>query len=297
MAKITTGTGTSSTTTTAGPIALYVWAVALQAAGWTMVRFSNATSIVTGNTGFISTSLNAISSWVEMREPGAFGRSYVAQLLNNGASQPHNLTLMYSPRLGFVTGGTATVIPTAADSVAVCSNHGMFGNSTAIRVAVCAYDTPTNGVYPWALYCHTLGGTTPQGVMVHDAMIAGSYQGVDPEPCAQFAANSWGTNPVKFHTGFGTGSQVAQSVATVTTQLWADGARAVDPIVGGDAARRYEYYPASLPAKGVSFMVALKAQPRAWPNNFNKTTDAFAYTGGAAAGILLPQAENVDLAV
>lgn len=240
---------------------------------------------------------NTLNCWTRFRMNEARQREYVFQCQNNGSGRNNQVVGMYSANAGFIGGSpSATVIPTATDQGSMGTVTNLFGDAASIRINILGFTNPINGVLPWYLYCNALGGTNPQGIICHDAIIAGSYDGTDPDPCVQTMAVNWSGSTIRFWTGYGTGSPVYNSMTAASAQLGFDGAKAIDPTSGKDIAGRYLYYSASI-HKGYSHGVLVKGQARAYPNNINKASDAFTYIGAGSAGILLPSPNNLDLAL
>lgn len=247
--------------------------------------------------GFSLASLNTnLGAWVRIRMAEAREREYVLNCLNNGSGRSNNLTVMYSANAKFTGGApSATALPTATDQGAVCTNlANAFGDAASLRINMAGYTTAVNGVLPWYLYCNTLGTSTLNGWLMHDALTSDGFDGTDPDPCAQGAGNIWGGSTLRFWTGYGTGSPIYQTMTAPSTQGQFNGAKAVDPTSGKDIAGRLEYGVTTY-WKGYSYGALIKGQARGYPNNGNKSTDARTYIGGNVAGVIFPSANGVDL--
>ena len=262
MGKVHTGAAgvISSTTGNGAATAIHTLVTKLVAAGWSIYKWSDGTTVVTGSAGFGVAGLSHSNAWVVFTEPGGVGRSYMYQQIQNGGATTTNFNSLfrYSPRLGFVTGGTGSTPPTAADSVdIVSSGTTVFTPSVQLRVHVCASDAAMNGVFSCVMQCYSLGTTTQAGLFVHDCMISGSYDGTDPEPVISYMGTNWGSSTIKFFTGFGTGSQAAATMAAATSQNDFDGAHTVDPTSSKDVAGRMRIFSATT-GKGYTNWILLK---------------------------------------
>lgn len=276
------------------PYILYYRASTQAAAGWTLQSYGTGTAGSYSSTGAgwglasISTNTRA---WYRIQDPAGL-REEVIQV-QVGSPNWFTARIKYSASAKF-TGGSpdAQTTPTAADErvlygagtdasptyVAISANSG-----AVARVHTYAPSSPVNGVYPVYCFAHRNGGTTLDHWSFHDPLLTGSFNALDPEPLVQYWSASLG-GQVLFHTGYGTGSQAAQTMTLPTSQSGFDGARSVEPISGNDTPGRIAYYGASGPPKGYSYGVLCKGQPRAFNNYGDDGVDNYVYLSTAAAG-------------
>lgn len=167
-----------------------VWIDTFLSAGWTAVQSSDG-SAVTASVVPDATDWGNNNAWVHLRDPGG-GRDLAIQRGTTGHS-----TAVYLGRAGEpFTGGSATVVPSAAGSFQLVGTGGgtasnFFGSSTIsnYRYHFGAGATPggTSGdVYPfWFLSIGTNSINSPQGALLLAPVIGtadGTVGDADSEP-------------------------------------------------------------------------------------------------------------------
>lgn len=279
------------------PYVIYNTVVALLLAGWTIQSYGTGTagSYVTSGAGWglASISTNALA-WVRVREPGARGREWTFQVFFNSPNW-YQVRAKYSANATFSGGSpSANQTPSATDE-SIRLGAGTDAAPTAgilcpigvaLRHHCVAFNAAVGNSYPWYSWAHNSGTSTLQGVLFQDALVSGSYDVSDVDPAVAYAGLGL-AGTAAFWSGYGTGAPAIQTMAMITSQLGADGARIDDPTSGKKNACRVEWYGATL-LKGFSHGVVLKGQGHAHPNRGLNGTDAWAYVGPASAGVLFP---------
>lgn len=129
----------------------------IQASGDGLSAYStnpNAPAVTHGGSG--ANGLNNLDAWVRLRAPGGTPvREVLLRRGNDGSGGSRAWQVRYSSNgTGFVTGGSATVIPTAADQTAVLDAPGEVAIWQAGGYA--AYDLIVGDAteeYSWAMIC------------------------------------------------------------------------------------------------------------------------------------------------
>jgi hypothetical protein len=154
-------TTTHVSTPASGAVAIFELITLLTAAGWTVPAWSDGTTLSgpptppasnpygSGASG--SGNLGNNSAWFRIAAPDA-SREWLVQVVNAAATPP---TLVINrSKAGFVTGGTATVLPTATDATALFSSAAAFATIPG-RLFISADDADG---YGWRLMCLPSGG-------------------------------------------------------------------------------------------------------------------------------------------
>jgi hypothetical protein len=179
----TTRTGTVNAVPATGALAIFSVKTLLKAAGWTVPRSSDGTTLnnsgdqlTTGASG--ANGLNNTSAWFVIREPGG-RREYMFQ---RGASSLI-WTIQFSELVKF-TGGTATTSPTASDQATLWSAATLFDTDGTYRFhTVCdSVAIPGSNVYMFWFAAHTTGQAVCQTLFVADGMRSGTYHPSDASP-------------------------------------------------------------------------------------------------------------------
>lgn len=154
-----TNTHVSSPAT--GAVAIFELITLLTAAGWTVPAWSDGTTLSGPPTPPASNpygsgaggagNLGNNNAWFRIAAPDA-SREWLVQVVNAAATPP---TLVINrSKAGFVTGGTATVLPTATDATALFSSAAAFATIPG-RLFISADDADG---YGWRLMCIPSGG-------------------------------------------------------------------------------------------------------------------------------------------
>jgi hypothetical protein len=166
-------------TSTNGSIRYWDMIETMLAAGWTMQGSGDGTtlhppgdSVSHGGTG--ARGLGNTTAWVRLQDPGG-GREIVIQRMSNDT----NWSLVYSPSAKFITGGSATIAPTAADQYFIINNVSTIQPTTNSRHHCWASDAAP---YPFYLIAYKAGG---EGFYTHLTMMDEIIEpdpGTDPDP-------------------------------------------------------------------------------------------------------------------
>jgi hypothetical protein len=284
-----------------GAAAIYKLKEVKKAAGWPIVCSSDGLTYnasgdqITHAAGGAGGMANNYA-WFVAREPG--GRREWCYQRGTGNTV---WRIKYSAFVRFI-GGTPGIlrVPNAADEQVLCGSGSdaapagaiVFGTDSSYRVHITAESVPINGCYHFQLWCtNTPAGTVSAATIFQEPV--GSGESTDVDPCIVQGDGS--TSPSNCRAWFGYGT-VSPAWLTVTAHtLTGAGTYATSYVSSEDTPVRPLWTTATGPRiKGLSAVMALRAQAKTYPNTVNKTTDCFVYMPSGASNFLYRFANNVD---
>ena len=181
---------TSYSTPANGTTAIWALINLLVANGWTVSAWTTGSavgSVVNGaavgnpytNDSAASTGLANLSAWFRLTYTGSGGYSR-EWLFQRGSLATADYTWTVSrSRTGFLTGGTATVIPTdATTGQSLMAATQLFDATLASRLLI----SVNTGNGSWTLLTVLTGGGTTRTFIADEAMAAGTFSAADTDP-------------------------------------------------------------------------------------------------------------------
>jgi len=180
----------------------------LKQAGWTVTKSSDGVTVnASGDriTNFITTGGNTSGSmynsgaWYVLQAPGAVAGATRQICVQRTATGANVFSIWYSYNSGFtLTAGSATVAPTASDSILIVNNTYFTYNGTA---ATCRFSIAADNAAPygWYMFNFLAGSGGIFSSLVFEPMMTGTYNSSDNDPYIIYtpcAANSYPTTPM-----------------------------------------------------------------------------------------------------
>lgn len=181
---------------------LYYLKNTLVGAGWTVLSSGTGTAGTYNATGDSISSvaiMNTANAWFRITDP-ATSREYVMQR----GSTALVAIIKYSRQTKFTAGSpSATALPTTGggDGVIVVGTGtdttptaaALITTTSTARLHVVTNNAPTNGVYPWYVYCLSTTANTLLCLYSHEAVASGSHSASDSDPSYFCACSSLAT--------------------------------------------------------------------------------------------------------
>lgn len=181
----------SSVSTTGAAEVLYHLKTTLVTAGWVVLSSGTGTGGSYDASGDSISSvavMNTANAWFRITDP-ASAREYVMQ---RGSTALTGI-IKYSRQTKFTSGApSATVMPNTGggDGVIVVgtgtdaspTSAALISTTTTARLHVVTNNAPSNGVYPWYVYCLATTTNTLLCLYSHESVASGSHSSSDSDP-------------------------------------------------------------------------------------------------------------------
>ena len=176
----------------------------LKQAGWTVTKSSDGVTVnASGDriTNFITTGGNTSGSmynsgaWYVLQAPGSVAGATRQICVQRTSTGGQCFSIWYSYNSGFtLTAGSATVAPTASDSISILSNTYFTSNGVA---TTCRFSIAADNAAPygWYMFSFVAGSGAILSSLVFEPMTTGTYNSSDNDPYIIYTPGGSGTLP------------------------------------------------------------------------------------------------------
>lgn len=176
---------TKNLSNVSGYDAWYQLKTLLVSAGWVVKASGDGISAFSSSGDIISSSASGANgmgnsgAWYRIQMPLAnrVNREFLVQVTTSTSVG----LIRYSFSAGFVTGGSATVVPTASDQQIISSGNTMFQADNTYHINIGADNAVPYGFW-MAVIINGNGSTTNAGGFLCDPIVSGSGASDDPDP-------------------------------------------------------------------------------------------------------------------
>jgi len=182
---------TSAATTDNTADMFYYLKQTLKQAGWTVTKSSDGVTVnASGDriTNFITTGGNTSGSmynsgaWYVLQAPGAVAGATRQICVQRNSAGGQVFSIWYSYNSGFtLTAGSATVAPTASDSILIVNTTYFTSNGVA---TTCRFSIAADNAAPygWYMFSFVAGTGNVVSSLVFEPMMTGTYNSSDNDP-------------------------------------------------------------------------------------------------------------------